>query len=222
MTEMEMFDKSNFKSEQHAQWQDMFNCVNDSMAICYATVAPPSTVQDFLSSITASTECTPDSREHIDTMYNHPQALKTIHMSIPWEYLLADQEMLNPRQPISKTPVDQPVISKMIYTFPDCVVQGDSGANRALTNNRTLLTGFTPINAFLIGTIDPKPVMTTHWDIMQLLTIEGNYEGFTTYYNIDSSGSVISLDRHVSESNGCLQRWIQLGDTDSGNGSMIF
>ena len=57
---------------------------------------------------------------------------------------------------------------------------------------------------------------------MQLPTIEGHYKGFTAYYIKDSSGSVINPDRHLSESNGRLQRWIQWGDTDSGNGSMIF
>ena len=40
ISEMETFDKSNFKSKQHAQWQDMFDRVNNSMAICHATVAP--------------------------------------------------------------------------------------------------------------------------------------------------------------------------------------
>ena len=223
MTEMEMFDKSNFRSEQHAQWQDMFNRVDDSMAICHATVVPPQTVQAFLSSIMAPHECMPATREHIDMECHHPQALKTIHMSIPREYILADQKMLNPRQLVTKNPMDQPAKSKMICTFPDRVAQGDSGANRALTNGHTLLTDFTLINPFPIRTIGPKPIMATqHRGIMRLPTIKGGHEGFTTYNSKDSSRSVISLDRHVSESNERLQQWIQYGDIDSGNGSMIF
>lgn len=129
MTEMELFDKSNFRSEQHAQWQDMFNHVNDSMAICHATIVPPPIVQDFLHSITALTECPTNPMEHMDTVYNHPQGLTTIHVSIPQrEDLMADQEMFSPRLPVSRLPLDQPAISKMICTFPDCVAQGDSGA----------------------------------------------------------------------------------------------
>ena len=57
---------------------------------------------------------------------------------------------------------------------------------------------------------------------MNLPTIEGSYEGITMYYSSDASGSIISPDHHVSESDGRLQRWIQWGDTNSGNGSMIF
>ena len=36
------------------------------------------------------------------------------------------------------------------------------------------------------------------------------------------NGQISHNDGHVSESKGHLQRWIQWGDTDSGNGSMIF
>ena len=102
--------------------------------------------------------------------------------------------------------------------------KGDSGANRALTNDRALLTDFTPIVPFSIGTIGPKPIMATHRGITKLPTVEGSYEGYTTYYSKDSSGSasMISPGRHVSESKGRLQRWIQWGGTESGNGSMIF
>ena len=71
---------------------------------------------------------------------------------------MVDQEMVAPRLPIQ----DQSAISKMICTFPDCVAQGDSGANRALTNNHTLLTAFTANTSFPIGTIGPKPIMATH------------------------------------------------------------
>ena len=90
ISEMETFDKSNFKSEQHAQWQDMFDRVNDSMAICHATVAPPTTVQQYLQSITEREACQPDP-DPTDATYSHTQALKTIRMSIPREYLLVDQ-----------------------------------------------------------------------------------------------------------------------------------
>ena len=72
ITEMETFDKSNFKLEQHAQWQDIFNHVNDSMAICRATIAPLPTVNDYLYSITAPTQCLTVNEEHIDAVYNHP------------------------------------------------------------------------------------------------------------------------------------------------------
>ena len=148
ISKMETFDKSNFKSEQHAQRQDMFDRVNDSMAICHTTVAPPPTVQQYLQTITESDACQPN-HKLTDATYSHPQALKTIRMSIHREYLLADQEMLAPRLPVQKYPFDQPTISKMICTFADCVAQGDSGANRALTNNCTLLTAFTAITPFL-------------------------------------------------------------------------
>ena len=54
---METFDKSNFKSEQHAQWQDMFNRVNDSMDIWRATFAPPLSFPDYLQSIMKPDAC---------------------------------------------------------------------------------------------------------------------------------------------------------------------
>ena len=69
----------------------------------------------------------------------------------------------------------------MICTFSDCVAQGDSVANRALTNDQALLTDFTPITPFPIGTISPKLIMATHLGITKLPTVEGLYEGFTTY-----------------------------------------
>ena len=120
------------------------------------------------------------------------------------------------------SPFHQPEVNKMICTFPDCVAQSETGANRALTNDHTLLTVFPAITPFPIGTIGPKPIMATYRGIMNLPMIEGLYEGFTTYYSTYASGSVISPDCHVSKSNGQLQRWIQWGDTDTGNGSMIF
>ena len=161
ISEMKAFDKSNFESEQHAQWQDMFDQVNDSMAICRATIVPPTTVQYYLHNITALPYCQPvcEPDSTTDLLYSHPQALKTIQMSIPREYIMSDQEMLTPRVPIPRSPNDQPAITKMICTFPDFVAQGDSRANRALTNDRTLLTDFTPINPFPIGTIGPKLTM---------------------------------------------------------------
>ena len=59
ISEMETFDSLNFKSEQHAQWQDMFDCVNNSMAICHAAFAPSTTVQHYLQSITKPAACQP-------------------------------------------------------------------------------------------------------------------------------------------------------------------
>ena len=79
---------------------------------------------------------------------------------------MVDQEMLNllpslmPR--IQEQIEDQLVITKMVCTFPGCVKQGNSGAKRALTNNRTLLIKFPLIVPFTIGTIGPKPIMATH------------------------------------------------------------
>ena len=89
-SEMETFDKSNFKSEQHAQWHDVFDRVHDSMTIYHVTVAPPPTVQQYLQSITEREACQPDP-DPTDATYSHTQALKTIRMSIPREYLLVDQ-----------------------------------------------------------------------------------------------------------------------------------
>ena len=161
----------------------------------------PTTVHQFIQDITTADETQPF-QESLDQNFGHSQALKTIHMSIPREYLLTDQEMLAPRLPSLKPNVQQPAINMMIYTFPDCVAQGDLGANRALTNARSLLSEFTAITPFPIGTIGPKPILATHKGIMNLPTIEGSYEGFTTYYSKDASDSVISPDRHVSESQG--------------------
>ena len=147
----------------------MFDRVNNSMAICYATFAPPTTVQDYFHSIMAAPHCQPvckqaltDEPKRTDPVYCHPQALKTIHMPIPKEYIMANQEMLAPRLPIPQSQHDQPAISKMTCMFPKCVAQGESGANRALTDNITLLTDFMPINPFQVCTIGPKLIMATH------------------------------------------------------------
>ena len=112
ISEMETFDKSNFKSEQHAQWQDMFDRVNNSMAICNATMAPPTTMHQFLHDIISAT-ASHHVQEPNDAIHDHLQALKTINMSIPREYLLADQEMLASCLSILKSPLDHPAISKM-------------------------------------------------------------------------------------------------------------
>ena len=92
---MKIFDKSNFKSEQYAQWQDIFDCVNDSIAICHTTFALPTTVHHYLQNITEPKACQPIPVP-TDARYSHSQALKTIHMSTPCEYLMADQDILAP------------------------------------------------------------------------------------------------------------------------------
>ena len=90
-------------------------------------------------------------------------------------------------------------------------------------NYNALLTEFTPITPFPIGTIGPKPTIApTRCGIMKLPMVEGSYENFTTYYSKDSSRSVTNPDQDVSESNRRLQRWIQRGDTESDKGSMIY
>ena len=54
ISEMETFDKSNFKSEQHAQCQEMLDCISDSMVICHATAASPTTLHHFIQDITSA------------------------------------------------------------------------------------------------------------------------------------------------------------------------
>ena len=53
---METLDRSNFKPEHHAQYQGMFDRVNNSTAICHVTMAPSVTVQDYLYDITTQLE----------------------------------------------------------------------------------------------------------------------------------------------------------------------
>ena len=143
--------------------------------------------------------------EVIDVECSHLQALETMHMSILKEYLMADQKILTPRLSLPHLQAyisNQLPISKMVCTLLDCVTQGDSRANIALANDRALLTNFTPIIPFHIGIIGQNPIMATHRGIMRLPTVEGLYGGFTTHYSKDSSGSIISPGRHVSESKG--------------------
>ena len=50
-------------------------------------------------------------------------------MSIPKEYVMADQEILTPGLPLPRLTAplnDPPALSKMVCMFPDCIAQGDS------------------------------------------------------------------------------------------------
>ena len=89
----------------------MFDRVYDSMTICHATFPLTDVVHDYLHSITTTDAAQPVNMAPPHPVYSHPKALKTIHMAISREYLIADQEMLEPRLPIPK---DQQAISKMI------------------------------------------------------------------------------------------------------------
>ena len=139
------FDTLKFDEDKLIAWEAL---LADSMVSCNTTcdsTDPTKTIHDFVTHITEPTiwqeqeqQCAP-----VPTL-SHPQAMKSIHGTMAPEYLMADQDMLSHSLPQAQ-PTEQmntPKISKMIWTFPDCVTQGDSGANHALINDWSILANY--------------------------------------------------------------------------------
>jgi hypothetical protein len=114
-----------------------------------------------------------------------------------------------------------PVVCK-IYSHAT-PAQADSGANRAITDNMSLLHNMRQLDKpFPVGSIDAEnKIYCTAIGELQLLTEEGGLELFPCFYCAQSAGTVISPD-HKCTTSGHITKWEQDGDTRTGRGAIRF
>jgi hypothetical protein len=101
--------------------------------------------------------------------------------------------------------------------------QADSGANRAITDNLSLLHHMRQLEQpFPVGSIDSgNKIHCTAIGELHLLTEEGTIEQFPCFYCAQSAGTVISPD-HKCTTSSHITKWEQDGDTRTGRGAIRF
>ena len=100
------------------------------------------------------------------------------------------QPSLPPDSPVT---ADTPVANH-VCSFSEKTTQGDSGANRGVTNNKDLLHDYQAIKPFGIGTIGPETILVIGVGYIDLPTLGKGFERIKTYYSPKASGSVMSPD----------------------------
>jgi hypothetical protein len=118
-------------------------------------------------------------------------------------------------------PATIPVVCK-IYSQAT-PAQADSGANRAITDDMSLLHNTRQLEKpFPVGSIDAdNKIYCTAIGELHLLTEEGTIEQFPCFYCAQSAGTVISPDHKCTTSNH-ITKWEQDGDTRTGRGAIRF
>jgi hypothetical protein len=158
-----------------------------------------------------------------------PYALRTVHLppmptvaaplapdlSVPTENQVrfeVDQDKPN----------DEPTIP-VICRLQAIHVQADSGANRAITDDISILHNARQmLKPYPVGSIDAATKLyCTAIGELHLCTKEGRIEKFPCLYSAQSAGTVISPDNKCTTS-PYLTRWEQLSDTLSGKGLIRF
>ena len=158
-----------------------------------------------------------------DLECSYPQVMKTVHIHMSPDYYpvdlpydldldalhLNDDELvdsiptiLEPSEP-SPTEDSQLVdtsVANRVCSFPPKVTQGDSGANRGVSNKKDLLLDYQEIVPFVIGTIGTETILVIGVGYMMLPTLKGCLERIKTYYSPKASGSIMSPARHVKAS----------------------
>jgi hypothetical protein len=101
--------------------------------------------------------------------------------------------------------------------------QADSGANRAITDNPTILHNSRQMaTPYPVGSIDAEnKLYCTAVGEIHLKTLEGTVEKFQCLYSAQSAGTVISPDNKCTTSPH-LTKWEQVGDTKTGQGFIRF
>ena len=213
------------------------DALDDSIACCHMTIAPPREDPVVVDSINDEEL---DFFPGDDLACSYPQVMQSVHVHMPPEYYptdmpydldldaiqLADDETVDSiptiSEPCDPSQAEDTPEANRVCSFPDKTTQGDSGANRGVTNNKDLLHNYQEIVHFGIGTIGPDTISVIGFGYMNLPSLENGLERAKTYYSSKASGSVMSPDRHVKESEQRLRRWIQWGDLTSGHGAVVF
>jgi hypothetical protein len=115
-----------------------------------------------------------------------------------------------------------PVICK-IQGSSATPAQADSGANRAITDDASLLHNRRQLEKpFPVGSIDAEnKIYCTAIGELHLLTEERIVEQFSCFYCAQSAGTVISSDHHCTTT-AHITKWEQKGDTNTGKGYICF
>ena len=139
----------------------------------------------------------------------------------PPDYTAPDHTDTANDAPTDTATVTIPVVCK-IYSHAT-PAQADSGANRAITDNISLLHNVKQLDKpFPVGSIDAdNRIYCTAMGELQLLTEEGGMEQFPCFYCAQSAGTVISPD-HKCTTSRHITKWEQDGDTSTGRGAIRF
>jgi hypothetical protein len=203
--------------DHHIEQDDDYNDDNDGGEDYF--------VEDFLGSMISgfglSIKTAAVSTDHNKTLLEavDPLALQCIHL-LPFPEI-APPPTAQPTPTEEYAPVTIPVVCK-IYTQAT-PAQADSGANRAITDNASLLHNLRQLDKpFPVGSIDAdNKIYCTAIGELQLLTEEGGLELFPCFYCAQSAGTVISPD-HKCTTSGHIMKWEQEGDTRTGRGAIRF
>ena len=166
----------------------------------------------------------------ITELFPHiPRALTAITVPPMPTYLTEDHEMETPTDVHEADTIQQSNITPeqwekqgtpmiCISSSAPHTLQSDTGANRNITDDKSLLTNFQEIKPFSIGTINSSStVQVTGKGEMVIPTTNGKSITTSVYYSADASGSVFSPDRFVDETPG-FYTWAQLGCPSQGLG----
>ena len=101
--------------------------------------------------------------------------------------------------------------------------QMDSGANKNVTDNKTIIRNFTSIKPIDIFGVEKNEVacQIVGKGITHLYTVDRSYLPVTMYYEPNCAGTIISLNAIVNESKQ-FTRWRQTSHLDTGSADIIF
>ena len=182
--------------------------------------------EDFLGSMisgfglsikTAAADSTAHNKPLFDAV--DPCALQCIHLP-PFPTITSPTIDMNTTT-TAPSPATIPVVCT-IYS-QDTPAQADSGANRAITDNISLLHNMRHLDKpFPVGSIDAdNKIYCTAIGEFQLITEEGGIEPFPCFYCEQSAGTVISPD-HKCTTSSHITKWEQDRDTRTGRGAIPF
>ena len=135
---------------------------------------------------------------------------------------LPDHECPTIQQSNKSYPTNDEPMVRVLLASPN--LQSDTGANRHLTDDKTLLVNYKEITPFTIGTINKdstSAVEVIGVGELPIPTTTGTMERPKVYYSPNASGSVFSPDRYVLETNRYYS-WAQHGCPSTGIGAIIF
>ena len=163
----------------------------------------------------------PDNDNNRNLLCNiDPLAMQTVHLPpIPAIKSPAAKEMdTSPED----TTIMVPIICQ-IQSQQTTDAQADSGANRAITDNLSVLHHTRQmLKPYPVGSIDwANKLYCTAIGELHLRTKEGRIEQFPCLYSAQSAGTVISPDNKCTTSTH-LTQWEQVGDTVTERGAIRF
>jgi hypothetical protein len=148
-----------------------------------------------------------------------PSALQTVHLP-PMPGIIIQLMMID-EQDEANTTGTAPIVCHITTRATNA--QANSGANRAITDNPSILHNSRQMETpYPVGSIDAdnKLYCTTVGEI-HLRTMQGKIEKFQCLYSAQSAGTVISPDNKCTTLPH-LTKWEQVGDTRTGTAFIRF